>query len=114
MSTVECIKSGSKSADHSTLNEPETKDELRDDDSKEIDRLKDDEGEINAGELKADMKTGIDSTQITPEAMTLSKEESPKVDIEPSGSDGGQEQKELSNGAKVASSSPSPVLDKAV
>jgi hypothetical protein len=73
-----------------------------------------DEGDINAGELTADTKTGIDSTQITPEAMTLSKEESPKVDIEPSGSEGAKEQKELSNGAKDAISSPSHVLDNAV
>lgn len=114
LSTVECIKSGSKSADHSTLNDPKTTDELPDDESKEIDRLKDDEGDINAGELTVDTKTGIDSTQITPEAMTLSKEESLKVDIEPSSSEGAKEEKELSNGAKDASSSPSPVLDNAV
>ncbi|XP_024183429.1 uncharacterized protein LOC112188531 isoform X4 [Rosa chinensis] len=113
LSTVECMKSDSKSADRSTVSEP-IKDETRDDKSKEIDRLTDDEGEIYAGKLKADMKTGIDSTQITPEAMNLSKEESAKVDIEPSVRDGAKEMKELSNGAKDASSSPSPVLDKAV
>lgn len=87
------MKSDSKSADRSTLSEP-----IEDDKSQEIDRLTNDETEIYAGELKVDMKTGMDSTQITPEAMTLSKEENPKVDIEPSVSVGAKEMTELKTG----------------
>nr|XP_011467025.1 PREDICTED: uncharacterized protein LOC101302469 isoform X2 [Fragaria vesca subsp. vesca] len=93
LSIVDCMKSDSKSADRSTLSEP-----IEDDKSQEIDRLTNDETEIYAGELKVDMKTGMDSTQITPEAMTLSKEENPKVDIEASVSVGAKEMTELKTG----------------
>ncbi|XP_050382278.1 sister chromatid cohesion protein PDS5 homolog D isoform X2 [Argentina anserina] len=102
LSTVECMKSDSKSADRSTLSEPII-DEQREDKSKETDRLMDDKGEIYAGQLKGDMKTGIDSMQITPETITLSKEENPKVDIGPSVNVDPIEMTGLSNGVKDAS-----------
>ncbi|KAB2611541.1 hypothetical protein D8674_019573 [Pyrus ussuriensis x Pyrus communis] len=63
-----------------------------------------DNGQMYAGELEAGMKTGIDSAQLTPETMTLSKGESPKVDIEPSGRECFKELMELGKGAENARS----------
>ncbi|BBG99185.1 Tudor/PWWP/MBT superfamily protein, partial [Prunus dulcis] len=96
ISIVECMKSGSKSADCSTLGELKVINGEEDDQSKENDRLKDD-GQVSAGKLEAETKTGIDSAQIAPETMTSSKGESPKLDIEPSGGECAKELKELSN-----------------
>lgn len=95
LSIVECMKSGSKSADCSTLGELKVINGEEDDQSKENDRLMDD-GQVSAGKLEAETKTGIDSAQIAPETMTSSKGESPKLDIEPSGGECAKELKELS------------------
>ncbi|BFG24802.1 hypothetical protein CerSpe_110760 [Prunus speciosa] len=95
ISIVECMKSGSKSADCSTLGELKVINGEEDDQSKENDRLKDD-GRVSAGKLEAETKTGIDSAQIAPETMTSSKGESPKLDIEPSVGECAKELKELS------------------
>ncbi|XP_048436107.1 uncharacterized protein LOC125475416 isoform X2 [Pyrus x bretschneideri] len=80
--------------DSATEGEHKVIDESVGDQAKENDELKDN-GQISAGELAA---------QLTPVTMTLSKGESPKVDIEPSGRECFKELMELGKGAENARS----------
>ncbi|KAB2604936.1 hypothetical protein D8674_041671 [Pyrus ussuriensis x Pyrus communis] len=80
--------------DSATEGEHKIIDESVGNQAKENDELKDN-GQISAGELAA---------QLTPVTMTLSKGESPKVDIEPSGRECFKELMELGKGAENARS----------
>ncbi|KAM1060728.1 hypothetical protein ACFX13_025894 [Malus domestica] len=89
--------------DSASVGEHKVIDECERDQAKENDGLKDN-GQISAGKLDASMKADIDSAQLTPETMTLSEGESPKVDIEPSGRVCFKELMELGKGAETARS----------